>query len=69
MTWKQCRYCKSFEIQTLIICWLCMLHDNGMFLFFMLQSAKVYEAAELERMKREGYGGYGSFHSTWPLNT
>ncbi|KAL6281594.1 hypothetical protein ACE6H2_018475 [Prunus campanulata] len=32
-----------------------------------MQSAKVYEAAELERMKREGYGRYGSFHSTWPL--
>ncbi|CAB4281296.1 unnamed protein product [Prunus armeniaca] len=32
-----------------------------------MQSAKVYEAVELERMKREGYGGYGSFHSTWPL--
>ncbi|KAG2667449.1 hypothetical protein I3760_15G115300 [Carya illinoinensis] len=32
-----------------------------------MQRAKAYEAKELERLMKEGYGGVTCFHSTWSL--
>ncbi|XP_024020296.1 transcription factor BEE 3-like [Morus notabilis] len=33
----------------------------------MQQRAKANEAKEMERLIREGYGGFACFHSSWPL--
>lgn len=32
-----------------------------------MQRAKANEAKEMERLIREGYGGFACFHSSWPL--
>ncbi|XP_043695833.1 transcription factor bHLH75-like [Telopea speciosissima] len=32
-----------------------------------MQGTNAYEAQEVERLMREGYGGFTYFHSTWPL--
>ncbi|XP_043716863.1 transcription factor BEE 3-like [Telopea speciosissima] len=32
-----------------------------------MQGTNAYDAQEMERLMREGYGGFTCFHSTWPL--
>ncbi|XP_042483604.1 transcription factor BEE 1-like [Macadamia integrifolia] len=42
-------------------------HNPEIEVMATMQGTNAYEAQEVERSMREGYGGFSYFHSTWPL--